>query len=803
MRWLTDLRHAWRALWRTPGTTAAAILCVGLGIGATTAIYSAVNTALLRPLPFPRPDRLVTIYRTTPHFDTGPFSPANFLDLRASARGFEGIAAITTQAMLLQWSDASARVTVNPASGNLFDILGVGALQGRLLQPSDEAEDQPAVAVLSEELWRDRFGAAPDMIGQSIRLDGVAHEVIGILPARMRVPHGNQALSAHIWVPLRFTAEQATYRRNNYLLLLGRLRDGLTVEAAHAELFATMAGIIEQNPELRGEQLRVLALHREAVRTVRGPLLLLMGAVAFVLLIAAANVASLLLARGAGRRTEFALRSVLGANRWRVLRPALVESGVLAVAGGAAGIVLAWTGVNAIRSLVPARLPQLQTLAMDIGVLGFAIALAVCVSLLCGIAPALQANHTDPQDALRDSGRTGKGRGHQTFLRALITAEVALSLVLLIGAGLVLRGFESLVGQDPGFDADPLLTLEVNIPPDRYPDGQTVDRFLAPALEAVRAVSGVIEASAISLIPYANWGWNFNIRYEGQPGDDPTQLPITENRIASPTHFATFGIALVRGRLFDDRDGPDSPPVAIVNQALVDRDFPNVDPLGKRFHTGDTTFATIVGVVSDMKNVGPERPPHPQVYRSYRQFNPGATSFPIIVRARGAPAALANAVTAAVLSVDPAAAVSAVMPMRHVMEGSVARPRFYLVLLGVFAGVALILALAGLYGVMSYAVAQRTREIGIRSALGSTPSQVVNLVMRQGMGLVATGTIVGLLGAFALTRLLGSLLYGVSPLDILTWLIVTALLTCAAAAATFLPARRASSVEPLVAIRTD
>jgi predicted permease len=803
MRLGSDIRQAWRGMWRAPGTTAAAILCLGLGIGATTAIYSAVNAALLRPLPFPEPDRLVTIYRTTPHFNTGPFSPANFLDLRENVSGLAGIAAMTTRAMVLQWSDASTRVSANPASGDLFSLLGVRPLRGRLIQRADEAGDQPAVAVVSEELWRDRFGGAGDVVGRTIRLDGVEHEVIGVLPRGFRVPHGNQALRADVWVPLRISAEEATWRRNNYLMLIGRLRDGVAVENAHSELFATMAGIVEQYPELRGEQLRVLALHQEAVRTVRGPLLLLMGAVAFVLLIATANVASLLLARGVSRRTEFALRSVLGASRWRVLRPALVESALLAAVGGVVGIGLAWSGARLIRSLVPGRLPQLQDLAMDPAVLAFAISLAAGVSLLCGLAPAWQANRTDPQSALRDSGRTGKGRSHQTFLRHLVAVEVGLSLVLLIGAGLVLRGFGTLVGQDPGFDPQPLLTLEVNVPPDRYGGGETADRFLTPALEAIRRVPGVIDASAISLIPYTNWGWNFNIRYEGQPGGDPTQLPLVETRVASPTHFATFGMTLMRGRLLTEQDGPATAAVAVVNQALVDRDFPTTDPIGKRFHTGDTTFATIVGVVSDMKNMGPERPPHAQIYRSYRQANPGASSYPIVVRVNGDPANIAGQVSTAVLSVDPAAAISAVLPMEDVIAGSVARPRFYLVLLAVFAAVALVLALAGLYGVMSYVVAQRTREIGIRSALGSTPSQIIGLVMRQGLGLVAMGTFAGLLGAFGLTRLLTSLLFGVSPLDFMTWLLVTMLLASAAAAATLLPARRASSVAPLVAIRTE
>ena len=575
----SDTRHAIRALARTPAVTAAAILCLGLGLGATTAIYSAVNTALLRPLPFPDPERLATVYRTTPHFDTGPFSPANYVDLRAGGTSFASLAAATGGVALLEGGPESRRVSVGRASENVFEMLGIGATRGRLFRAGDDDPAQPAVAVISAEMWREQFGSDPDLVGRTIRLDGETHEVLGVLPAGFRLPHGDRSLRPDVWVTLRLSPEQASRRRENFLWLMGRLAPGVGVEAAHAQMRGIMDGIVEQNPELRGEQLRVLPLHHESVRTVRGPLLLLLGAVAFVLLISAANVASLLLARGVARRPEFAVRAVLGARGADVVRPALIESGLLAAAGVAFGLGLAWAGVTVIAKLMPARLPQLADLAIDPAVLAVALVLALVVALVCAVAPAWQAGSSDPQESLRAGGRGGSGGRHHRWLRALLVAEVALSLMLLLGAGLVLRGFQQLVARDPGFDPEPLLTLNVDIAPDRYEGGSTIERFLNPALEVVRALPGVVEAGAIHLVPYENWGWNWNVRYEGRPAEDPTTQPLVENRYVSPSIFGVLGQTLLRGRLLTDTDA-DGPRNVVVNEALARRDFPGEDALG-------------------------------------------------------------------------------------------------------------------------------------------------------------------------------------------------------------------------------
>jgi len=808
-RLFLDLRHAARGLSRTLALSGAAILCLALGIGATTAVYSAVNTALLQPLPFRDPARLVTVYRTTPHFNTGPFSAPNWMDLRRGTQTLESFAAITPGVALLSNSTESTRIAAHRVSDNMFEVLGVSAVRGRLFATGDGEPDRPLVAVLSDELWRTQFGADAAMVGRTIRLDGQEYEVLGVLPPRFRIPHGNNSFQADVWMTFRPTPNEAAARRSNFLMTMGRLRGGASVEAADADMRRVMDGIIEANPQLRGEQLRVLPLQRESVRAVREPLLLLLGSVAFVLLIAAANVASLLLARGVGRQREVAVRSVLGAGGWDTIRPALLESGLLTFCGFAFGLGLAWVGVRAIGTLAASRLPQLAGLGLHPAVLLFAIGVSAVVAFVCGIAPAWQAGRADPQQILRSGGRGGTGHRHHRFLRMIVAAEVALSLVLLLGAGLVLRGFERLASQDPGFDPGPLLTISVNVPPESYPEGAAYQNFVLPAVDAIRAVPGVRGAGTMSAIPFENWGINFNMRYEGQAAVDPTTLPLVESRTVTPGYFEAMGIPLVRGRLFTETEGlaNNAPAIVVANQALVDRDFPGQDPIGKRFHTGDTTFATIVGVVASIRNMGPDRPTQPEVYWSRAQSSRGSTSAQFVIRVDGDPLQYVSAVTRGIRGVDALAAINLVRPMTEVIAASIGRPRFYLMLLAVFAGAAVLLATAGLYGVMSYAVAQRTREIGIRTALGSTPGRTLGLVMRQGMKLVSGGMLLGLLGAAVLTlvlgQLLGTLLHGVSRWDVPTWSGVALLLAAAAALAILLPARRASAVEPLAAMRED
>jgi predicted permease len=803
---ITELLAALRSLRRAPLVSGSAIICIALGIGSTAAISSAISRALLQPLPFREPERLVTVYRTTPHFDTGPFSPANYTDLARETRQLDGLAAITPTTALLQLSDEAAQVSVKRVTGNLFPLLGVRALRGRLLSASDDRPDAPQVVVIGEALWRERFGGDPSLVDKPIRLDGQAYTVVGIAPREMGIPHGAQVIRSQVWVPMRFSPSELSQRRNNYLYALGRLAPGATVQTAHAELVRLFDGVVAANPVLRGEQVRALSLAGEGVRSVRRPLLLLFGAVCMVLLIAATNVASLLLARAVQRRRELAIRSALGGSRQQLMRPVLSESLIMTAIGLLAGLGLAWVGVRTIGSLAATRLPQLLGLTVDYRVIIFAIALAVVVAVVCGGLPAWRSAAVDPQDALRDGRGGGTSRAHHRVLQSLVVAEVALSLMLLLGAGLVLKGFAQLMAKDPGFDPDPILTLQTTISPQRYPDGNTVQRFLEPALDRIRAIPGVDAAASISLIPYDNWGWNFNIRYEGQPGEDPTRLPVTENRVATPEFFQVTKQRLIAGRLLGASDDgrPEAPSVVVVNQALVRRDFPGKDPIGKRFHTSDTTFSTIVGVVSDIRNFGPVDEPHAEVYRPYLQAGQSSSNFAIMVRARrGNPADLTGAIRAAIRSVDQQVAITDVKTMNEVMALSTGRARFYLTLLSMFAAVALVLAMSGIYGVLSYAVAQRTREFGIRSALGSTSRTTLALVTREGLRLIGIGVALGLLGSIAVTRLLSAMLYGVSPLDRVTWAATTLTLATIGLLATLIPAFRATRADPLLAIRSD
>jgi predicted permease len=803
---ITEIVAATRSLRRAPLISASAILCIGLGIGSTAAISSAVSRALLQPLPFREPERLVTVYRTTPHFDTGPFSPANYSDLARETHQLQGLAAIAHATGLLQLTDDATQVDIKRVTGNLFPLLGVRALRGRMLTADDDRPNAAPVIVIGEALWRERFGGDPSVVGRPVILDGQSYTVVGVAPRELGIPHGAQVLRAQVWQPMRFSPDEFSQRRNNYLSALGRLAPGATVQSASAELVRLFDGIVAANPQLRGEQVRALSLAAEGVRSVRKPLLLLFGAVCMVLLIAATNVASLLLARAVQRRRELAIRSALGGTRGQLMRPVLSESLVMTVAGLLLGLGLAYAGVRTIGALAAIRLPQLAGLSVDYTVIGFAVALAVLVAFVCGGLPAWRSAAVDPQDALRDGRGGGTSRAHHRVLRTLVVAEVALSLMLLLGAGLVLKGFSQLISLDPGFDPDPILTLQATISPQRYPDGNTVQRFLEPALDRIRAIPGVDAAASISLIPYDNWGVNFNIRYEGQPGDEQTRLPMAENRVATPEFFQVTKQRLVAGRLIGPQDDarPESPAVVVVNQALVRRDFPDKDPIGKRFYTGDTTFATIVGVVSDIRNFGPVEDPRAEVYRPFRQAGDGSSTFAIMVRARrGNPTDLTPAIRSAIRAVDHQVAITDVRTMREVMALSTGRARFYLMLLAVFAGVALVLAVSGIYGVLSYAVAQRTREFGIRSALGSTPATTLTLVTREGLRLIGIGVALGLIGSFGATRLLSALLYGVSPLDRTTWMTTTATLIGVGMLATLLPALRATRADPLLAIRSD
>ena len=808
---LADIRSAARGLMRSPTVAISGVLCLALGIGATAAISSAISRALFQSLPFREPERLVAIHRTTPHsgpLGSWPLSAPNYADLAERSRRIEGMAALTFGTALVALPTEAVQASQLYVTGDFFNTLGTRAEIGRLLTPDDDRVGQPQVAVLSDEFWRSRFSADPSIVGKTVGIDGEPTTVVGVALPDFHVPHGSNVLRADVWTPIRFTASSLANnnRRSNNLLVFGRLTNGSTQASAQSELRTIFGGIVIENPELRGEDVRVAPLQAENVATVKTPLLLLFGAVGMVLLIAATNVAALLLARGVQRRRELAVRTALGASRAATMRPALIESLLITLVGVALGIVVAVVGVRTIGTLAAARMPQLSGLSIDGRVILFALVLAVIVAGACGIVPAWRSASVDPQDALRGGRGGGTGREQHRALRTLVVLEIALSLVLLVGAGLVLKGFAGLLGNDPGFETDHVLTLTVTTSPARYARQPAASTFLEPALDAIRAIPGVESAGSITVVPYVNWGVNSSVRYEGEPKIDPSRQPIVEHRGVSPGFFAVTRQRLIAGRLLQPTDNalPSSPTVVVVNRSLVDRDFKGANPIGKRFYLTDTSFATIVGVVSDIRNFGPFAPPAPEMYWTYLQFPGQATNFPLMIRvSRGDPAAIASAVRAAIRSVDPTAAVARVLPMREVIATSLGQPRFYLSLLGAFAVVALVLAIAGLYGVLSYAVAQRTREMGIRSALGSSAAGLLVLTARDGLRLVLFGIALGSLGGVFLTQLLTFALYGVSPLDVTTWVASLVLMVTAGMLATLLPAVRATRVNPLIAIQAE
>ena len=806
---LMEIRNAARSLARSPGMTFCAVLCLSLGIGATTAISSALSRALLQPLPFREPERLVAVHRTTPQ--SGPDgswsqSAPNYVDLARQSQTIESLAALTWGTAILNMPNDAIQASQHYVTGNLFQTLGIRAYVGRLILPDDDRLEAPSVAVLSYEFWRNRLGGDPAIVGRSIPVDGAQTTIVGVTPPGFRIPHGGRVFSADVWMPVRFSPARLQQRRSNFLQTFGRLAPGATVQSAEAEMRQLFANLVATYPDLSGENVRVAPLHSESMQSVRKPLLLVFGAVFLVLLIAATNVAALLLARGVHRQRETAVRAALGASRWDTLRPALVESALLTAISLMAGFALGAAGVKTIGLLAVERMPQLIGLGLDWRVLAFGTAVALIVALLCGAGPAWRASAVDPQDALRGGRGGGTGREHHRTLRSLVVVEIGLSLVLLIGAGLVLKAVATLLGYDPGFDASRIVTMRITTSATRYPNQTAVREFVEPSIAAIRAVPGVEAAAAISAVPYVTWGNNSNTRYEGMPKNDPTRLPIVEMRSVTPEFFQVTEQRLLAGRLLQpaDDERAEAPTVVVVNEALVKRDFPNGNAVGARFHLTDTTYATIVGVVSDIRNFGPVQDPRPEMYWTYRQTAPGASTVQLLVRvSRGDPLAIVPPARSAVRGIDPTAAVASVQAMDDVITASLGRPRFYLSLLGTFAAIALILAVAGLYGVLSYAVAQRTREIGIRAALGSTPSALTRLFAIEGLRLVIIGVVAGMIGGIVVTRLMESMLYGVSPLDSRVWLFAALAMIGAAMLAAFIPARRAARVDPIVAIQVE
>jgi putative ABC transport system permease protein len=818
---LQDIRYSARTLLKTKGFTAAAVLALALGIGANSAIFSVINAVLLRPLPYLSPDRLVIVSETDMQppvsSDRLPAAPANFVDWREQNQVFENIGACANNIFNITGAGEPERIMGMFATAGLFDVLGVKPVLGRVYRGEEDKPGGDRVVILSHSLWQRRFGSEAGVLEKTIVLNNEPYTIIGVMPPGFqsvtRIPDGVALADSELWIPLGSTANAAEFISNrdiHLLAVVARLKPGVTRDQAQSEM-TTIASRLEQTyPDTNtGLGASVTPMHEEVVGKTRPMLLVMVGAVGFVLLIACANVANLLLARSAGRQKEIAIRTALGATRSRLIRQLLTESLLLSVVGGVVGILLALWGVDILRAVGPRDIPRLRDVGLDAGVVGFTLAVSILTGMVFGFAPAFQASKPDLNGALKEGSRGSTGSFSRSSLRSLlVVTEVALALVLLIGAGLMIRSFVRLQQVSPGFNAENVLTMDLALSVNKYAKPEQQAAFIQNVLQKIESLPGAQAAGITSSLPLGRGDSSGPFRFEGLPTPAPGEAPTASFRAVSPHYFEAMGIALMKGRAFTEQDRAGAPDVMIINEALARRYFPDEDPVGKRLIGnrlqllgGDEVTREIVGVVADVRHFGLDAEARPEMYFPYNQDPwPGAY---VAVRAASDPAAMAAAIRNQIWAVDKDQPIYNVKVMgRRVAESTMQR-RFNMLLLAVFASVALALAAVGVYGVMSYSVTQRTHEIGIRMALGAQSADVLKLVVSQGMALALAGVGVGLGAALALTRLMSSLLYGVSATDPVTFAVIPLVLTGVALVACFVPARRATKVDPMIALRYE
>jgi len=792
-----DLRFGVRMLLKKPGFTLIAIITLALGIGANTAIFSVVNAVLLQPLPYAEPERIVRIYGRFSQGNQAATSPPDFLDYRAQNRTFEEFAALMSSSFNLTGGAEPERIAGADVTTNYFQAIGIKPVQGRTFSPEEEQEGRAQVAVISEGLWQRRFGGAADVIGKTLMLDGQSHTIVGVAPNAGRI-----AEETDVWRPLTFDRPNMKIRRFHFLRAFGRLKPGVTLQQAQADVDAIAIGLEKQYPESNTSwRLRMVPLRDELLGDVRTPLYVLLGAVAFVLLIACANVANLLLARAASRQKEIAIRSAMGAGRCRIVRQLLTESILLSIAGGAVGLLLAVWGTEALVTLAANSIPRASGIGVDNRVLGFTMLLSLLTGVVFGLVPAMQAARPDFNESLKDGGKgTGTGERNSRTRSVLVVAEIALALVLLVGAGLLILSFQRLQQVDPGFDPHHVLTMRLFLPESKYGEPGQSRIFNEQLLQRVAALPGVQAVGTTTQLPMRGGGDTY-FKIEGRPFQGPNQQVTALNPAISHEYLRAMGIPLVKGRAFTEQETKETPHVVIINEAFARTHFPDEDPLGKRLiiDDGQPLPCEIIGVARDIRQFSLARESSPTMYMPSIE----TARATLVVRTAGDPLALTSVVRAAVQSVDKDQPVANIRSMEEILSASVAQPRFRTLLLGVFAAVALGLAAIGIYGVMSYTVVQRTHEIGIRMALGAQGSDVIRLVVTRGMALALGGVVVGIGTALALTRLLTGLLFNISATDPLTFVMIALLLTAVAFVACWIPARRATKVDPMVALRCE
>ncbi len=802
---LSDLRFAVRGLVRSRAFTAAALLTLAIGIGANAAIFSVLDALMLKPLPYPDPDRLVVIWEKNiprQRMDN-VVSPGNYIHWSEQARVFERMAGVG-QASFFRMSIAGGNgdpeeLPAQAVTADFFPILGVQPAHGRWFLPEDDKPNM-RVAILSHALWTRRFGTDPAVVGKAVTLNGNAFTVVGIMPPEFFFIEREAAL----WVTIGLRAEART-PRGRWMLVTARMKPGVTVQQAQAEMDTIGARLTAQFPEFNtGWGVNVVPLHRQVVGRVRPAVLTLVAAVGAVLLIACANVANLLLARGASRRRELAVRAALGAGRGRLVRQLMAESAALAVVGALAGLLMAWWGIASFRIAAEAgfSLPRAHEIALNARVVLFTVGLSLVTALLFGLAPAFATAGPDLQNSLKDGARADDARGGR-MRSLLVVSEIAIALVLLAGAGLLIRSFARLVSVDPGFRAEQVLSAKISIPTVRYDNTGKVIRFFDDLVKRVEAMPGVRSAGGVSFLPLAGPAAATAFVIEGREKPPPGSEPVCEVRVATGHYFAAMGIPHVAGRLFDERDSREKTRTVIINQTMARQYWPNESPLGRRINVywNDQGWDEIVGVVGDIRHATLETESRPMIY-----YPPGRFSYPwiaLVLRAAGDPAALGPALVKEVQAMDPALPVANLQPMDAVVSRSVAERRMVMAILAGFAVVAALLAAIGIYGVMAYSVAQRTREIGVRMALGARPGDIMRLVLGRAVALTAIGAAIGAAGAIALTRFMTTLLFDTQPTEPTVFAIVVGGIATVAVAASLLPGRAAARVDPLVALRTE
>ncbi|HEU4628254.1 MAG TPA: ABC transporter permease [Gemmatimonadaceae bacterium] len=823
-RWLDetvrDVRIALRGLRRGPGFAVVAVLTIALGIGANTAIFSVLDALLLRPLPYRTPERLVTIWN---HWDGNPggpgsVSPAEFFDYLDRVPALRDLGVYARSTAILGGEGEPVRLPTAFVSAGALRVLGVSPAVGRLIDPAEDVPGGPSAVVLGDGLWRRRFGGDRDIVGRRLVIDGVPATVVGVMPPGFRLPDDlAQTDAAELYLPLRLARDSITIRGSHFLSSVARLAPGTTVEQADAAVAALASRLTQEFPSDYPTKMAfgasVLPLRDSVVGAVRPTLYKLVGAVGFVLLIACVNVANLLLARAESRRGELAVRTALGAARGRLVRQLVVESLVLAVAGGVLGALVAVAGVHTLVALRPPDIPRLDAVSVDGRVLAFTLAASLLTGLLFGVGPALRAARPGNGLALtlRAGGRGAAGEGRRGVRRALVVSEIAIAVVLLLAAGLLTKSFLRLLAVNPGFVVERVLTVPLTLPAEPYAEPARAVAFYRELTDRARVLPGVQAVGAVAGVPLVAERGDLGLEIEGRPVAPGDQKPRADWQVVTPGYFRAIGMRLLRGRGIEATDGPDAPGVVVINETMAHRYWPDGDAIGRRFKLGGGAapgWVTVVGVVGDVHQAGLGAPVEAEMYLAHAQFRfwgSGAVlrAMTLVARSDGEPTALAGPLRRTIAAMDPTLPVGTFRTMEELRGESVSRPRLLMLLIVTFALVALVIALAGIYGVIAYGVAQRRREFGVRAALGAQPVSIARLVLGEGLRLTVVGIALGLAGGLALARLLGGLLFQVRPADPATAASVAVAVAAVALLACWVPARRATRVDPTTALRTE